>query len=105
MSIDGTAPTTTVVPTVHHGATFVIETPQAGDIAKVVLVRPMAITHNTDTEQRLIHCTFAPSGANTLRAVAPNGIHPHAIAPRGYYMLFILNAGGVPSEGRFIHLH
>ena len=105
VSIDGTAPTTTVVPTVHHGATFVIETPQAGDIAKVVLVRPMAITHNTDTEQRLIHCTFAPSGANTLRAVAPNGIHPHAIAPRGYYMLFILNAAGVPSEGKFIHLH
>lgn len=105
VSIDGVAPTTTVAPTVHHGSTFAIDTPQAADIAKVVLVRPMAITHNTDSEQRVIQCSFAKTGANTLSAVAPDGIHPHALAPRGYYMLFILNTQGVPSEGKFIHLH
>ena len=105
LTIDGVAPTTTVVPTVHHGSTFAIGTPEAADIAKVVLVRPMAITHNTDSEQRVIQCSFAKTGATTLSAVAPDGIHPHAMAPRGYYMLFILNAKGVPSEGKFIHLH
>ncbi|MFN0141194.1 MAG: galactose oxidase-like domain-containing protein [Pyrinomonadaceae bacterium] len=26
-------------------------------------------------------------------------------APRGYYMLFILNGNGVPSVGKFVHLH
>lgn len=105
MTIDGVAPAANVAPTVHHGATFAIETPDAADIAKVVLVRPMAITHNTDTEQRVIQCIFAKTAAGTLSAAAPNGIHPHAMAPRGYYMLFILNTKGVPSEGKFIHLH
>ena len=100
MTIDGVAPTTNVAPTVHHGANFAIETPEAGDIAKVVRMRPMAVTHNTDTEQRVITCTFAKTGDSML-----NGIRPHAIAPRGYYMLFILNAKGVPSQGQCIYLH
>jgi len=28
-----------------------------------------------------------------------------AIAPPGYYLLFLLNVDGVPSAGRFIRLH
>ena len=105
LSIDGVKPTPKVAPTVHHGSTFVIETKEPCEIAKVVLMRPTACTHNTDTEQRAIQCTFAKTGPNAISAVAPDGIHPHAMAPRGYYMLFILNAKGVPSEGKFIHLH
>jgi len=30
--------------------------------------------------------------------------HPHH-TPRGYYLLFILNGDGAPSEGKFIFLH
>jgi hypothetical protein len=105
ISIDGVEPTPKVAPTVHHGSTFVIKTKEPCEIAKVVLMRPTACTHNTDTEQRAIQCTFAKTGASAISAVAPDGIHPHAMAPRGYYMLFILNAKGVPSEGKFIHLH
>ncbi len=103
--IDGVVPTPAVAPTVHHGSTFVIETPDADTIGRVVLVRPMAVTHQTDTEQRVIQCSFAQTGATQISAVTPNGIHPHALAPRGYYMLFILTATGVPSEGKFFHLH
>ncbi len=102
----GARPTIANVPgVVHHGATFEIEAPEAADIAKVVLVRPMSVTHQTDTEQRVVHLVFSHSGPSKLSAAAPDGVHPHAIAPRGYYMLFILNNDGVPSEGRFIHLH
>jgi hypothetical protein len=104
LTIDGVAPTPSMAPTVHHGATFAIETPEADDIARVVLVRPMAVTHQTDTEQRVIQCLFSKTGQE-ISAVAPDGIHPHAIAPRGYYMVFILTGSGVPSEGAFIHLH
>jgi hypothetical protein len=75
------------------------------DGRQVVLVRPTAVTHQTDTEQRVIPCTFARTGSDTISARAPDGIHPHALAPRGYYMLFVLNGDGVPSEGAFIHLH
>jgi hypothetical protein len=102
--INGIKPTPTDAPTVNHGSQFYIETPEAAYIAKVVLVRPMATTHNTDTEQRVIQCNFARTDNYILCADAPNGLPP-AIAPRGYYMLFILNADGVPSEGKFIHLY
>jgi hypothetical protein len=105
VSLDGVVPAGTVAPTVHHGSTFVIETPEADEISRVVLVRPMAVTHQTDTEQRVVQCGFVKTGANQLQATAPNGIHPHAIAPRGYYMVFVITADGVPSEGKFIHLH
>ena len=54
---------------VHHGHEFEIETPSPSDIAKVVLVRPMAVTHQTDSEQRVVQLTFNVSGASKLRAV------------------------------------
>ena len=44
------------------------------------------------------------SQLTTLSVKAPNGHHPHGSAPRGYYMLFVLNNAGVPSEGKFIKL-
>lgn len=90
---------------VHHGQQLSIETAQASQITKVVLVRPMAPTHNTDTEQRVVQLLFNQSGATTLSATAPNGWHPHATAPRGWYMLFILNSDGVPSVAKFIQPH
>ena len=65
----------------------------------------MAVTHQTDTEQRVIKCAFAQTRPDEVSAVAPDGVHPHAIAPRGYYMVFAMNGAGVPSEGKFIHLH
>ena len=40
---------------------------------QVVLVRPMAPTHNTDTEQRVIQLQFNCSGEYELCARAPNG--------------------------------
>jgi hypothetical protein len=97
---------TSVTPSpIHHGQAFTIQTPDAADIAKVTLVRPMAVTHQTDSEQRVIQLPFTQSGANSLSATAPDGWHPHALAPRGWYMLFILNANGVPSIAQFVQLH
>lgn len=90
--------------TVHHGHTFQVESPEAADIQKVVLVRPMAVTHQLDTEQRVIPLQFTQSGT-TLNVTAPDGVHPHPVAPRGYYMLFILNGDGVPSKAEFVYLH
>ena len=77
------------------------------------MVRPMAVTHQTDGEQRILQLSFIASGTTTLSVVAPDGRvypygagggHSHAIAPRGYYMLFILNNDGVPSVAKFIRL-
>jgi hypothetical protein len=94
-------------PLVHHGQAFVVESPDAPSIAKVVLVRPMAITHQTDGEQRVLEMTLThdPTHPTHLNVVAPHGGHPHAFAPKGYYMLFAVTNAGVPSQGRFIYLH
>jgi hypothetical protein len=90
---------------VHHsGGTFAVESPEAADIERVVLVRPMAVTHQTDSEQRVIRMRFTRAGT-TLSVTVPDPDHPHGLAPRGHYMLFVLNDRGVPSEGRFIFLH
>ena len=84
---------------VLHGSTFEVGTANPGGIKNVVLVRPMAVTHSTDTEQRVIQLSFTP-GATTLSVIAPDarvypyggsGGHTHAIAGRGYYMLFLIN--------------
>jgi hypothetical protein len=96
---------TNVAAQVHHGHDFAIETPSPSTIQKVVIVRPMAVTHQTDTEQRVIQLVFRSSGPTELTATMPNGWHPHALAPRGWYMLFLVDAQGVPSVARFIHLH
>ncbi len=88
---------------IHFGERFSIGTPLPDEIQKVVLVRPMAPTHNTDSEQRVIQLLFH-CGEHCLVATAPNGWLPHATAPAGYYMLFIINHKGVPSIAKFIKL-
>jgi hypothetical protein len=60
----------------------------------------MAVTHQTDTEQRVIQMQFTRVGT-MLKVQAPNHHYPHGMAARGCYMLFIVNSRGVPSEGRF----
>jgi hypothetical protein len=96
-----------------HGSTFQIGTAQAPDIAKVVLVRPMAVTHQTDAEQRVLSLSWSLTDPTTLTVSAPDGRiypyaggggHTHATAPRGYYMLFIINSSSVPSEAKFVRL-
>jgi hypothetical protein len=90
---------------VHHGQSFVISTPDADDIVRVVLMRPMAVTHQTDSEQRVVQLQFHQSGAQELTATMPNGVHPHGTAPRGHYLVFLLNNAKVPSVGQFVFLH
>lgn len=92
---------------VHHGQSFTISSPDAASIVKTVLVRPMAVTHQTDSEQRVLVMPYIHDHAHptNLALTAPHGGHPHALAPQGYYMLFVINNLGVPSEGQWIYLH
>lgn len=58
-----------------------------------------------DIDQRIIKCSFIKTDANTITAIAPKGMYPHTMVPCGYYMLFIMNNKGVPSEAELVHLH
>jgi hypothetical protein len=92
---------------VHHGRTFAISSPEAETITKVVLVRPMAVTHQTDSEQKVIEMANRHDHANPsqILVTAPDGLHPHSNAQTGYYMMFAVNAQDVPSEAKWIYLH
>ena len=95
---------------IHYGQQFIVETPppHGKSIVKVVLVRPMAVTHQTDSEQRVIQLDWAHTHDHAhpkkLRLRAPHGGQPHSLAPRGYYMMFAINDQGVPSVARWIRL-
>lgn len=93
-----------VLPTINYGETFNVPT-RAGDapsIDEVVLLRPGAITHGYDMSQRFIECEILSRPApDTVQVKAPPN---DTIAPPGYYLLFIVNAGRVPSKGVWIRL-
>jgi hypothetical protein len=84
---------------VSWGTTFVVDTPNAANIAEVILLRPGAVTHGFNMSQRGVECVFAPGGGNNLDVTAPPAGN---IAPPGWYLLFILDGNRVPSEGRWL---
>jgi Domain of unknown function (DUF1929)/Legume lectin domain/PKD domain/Glyoxal oxidase N-terminus/Quinohemoprotein amine dehydrogenase, alpha subunit domain III len=102
---DGTPATrpaiTTVTPSViGYGSSFQVQTPDAANIASVVLMKDGAVTHAFDMDQRQVGLTFTVgSGALTVTG-PPNG----NIAPPGYYMLFLINNAGVPSIAKFVQV-
>lgn len=104
----GPRPVIAIAPVlVHHGQQFVIESPDAPSIVRVVLVRPMAVTHQTDTQQKVLEMPYIHDHAHPSRLTltAPHGGHPHSLAQQGYYMMFAINHDGVPSVATWIYLH
>lgn len=102
---DGTLaprPTIAAVDTVlDYGEAFDIATPEAAAIASVALIRPSAVTHQFNQEQRYVPLGFTTGPGNVLHAVAP----PNAnVAPPGDYLLFLVDSQGVPAVGRWVHL-
>ncbi len=85
---------------VGYNAPFSVQTPDAASISSVVLMHLGSFTHAFDFDQRLVEMSFT-KGSGTLTVTSPpNG----NIAPPGPYMLFILNASGVPSVAKMITL-
>lgn len=85
---------------VGYGDTVAVQTPDAAAITKVTLIRFGSVTHAFNMSQRLVPLTFSPV-ANGLSVVfPPNG----TVAPPGPYMLFLVNATGVPSVGQIVVL-
>ena len=83
---------------VNYGAPLQISTPNAASISKVALVRLGAVTHSVNMEQRYIPLTFN-AGSGALTAAGPANAN---IAPPGPYMLFVIDAAGVPSVAEMV---
>ena len=81
-----------------YGAAMEIVTGNPASIRKVALVRLGAVTHSNNMEQRYVPLSFT-AGASSITATAPANAN---VAPPGPYMLFIINANGVPSVARMV---
>jgi len=101
---DGTPATRPVISgidrAIHYGANFYLRTPYPADIKSVVLIRPGAVTHAFDMDQRLVGLTFTSSNGQLYVKAPATG----NVAPPGYYMVFILDSKGVPSKAAFVRL-
>jgi hypothetical protein len=97
----GTRPTITSAPSVaNYNSSIFVGTPNATSIAKVSLVRLTSVTHTTNFNQRFVPLTFTQATGG-LNVTTPANVN---VAPPGYYMLFILDANGVPSVAPFLQL-
>lgn len=86
---------------VAYGDTFRADVSPAEDVNRAVLVRPAAVTHSVDMNQRLIQLDVTARGFDFLALRAPAD---GTMAPPGFYMLFFISRLGVPSVARFIRL-
>ncbi len=95
----GPRPTlTSAPPQLTYGQGFTVQTPNAANIASVVLIRLGTVTHAFNQNQGFIPMSFtASSGSLTVTAPANSNI-----APPGFYMLFIVDTNGVPSVAQIV---
>ncbi|MGP4013267.1 galactose oxidase-like domain-containing protein [Streptomyces sp. 4N124] len=81
-----------------HRATFTTAHPERITAAR--LMRPSAVTHTTDVEQRSIALDLTRTGDSVTVEVPKDP----TLVPPGWYMLFVTDAQGTPSEAKWIQV-
>jgi hypothetical protein len=81
-----------------YGKSYSITTNSS--IVSAELIRPAAVTHQSDPNQRYVALGISGSGTNLKLSLTNNA----NIAPPGWYMLFVTNANGVPSVAKWVHV-
>ena len=82
-----------------YASTLTVDNSSSPTIDQVMMMRPCAVTHTVDMDQRAIWLKTKPgASAGTLDLAIPSD---RSLAPPGPYMLFFL-AKGVPSLGAFV---
>jgi hypothetical protein len=98
----GARPVITSVPSsMTLPSTFTIHTPQSSTIQSVAMMRCGSVTHAFDADQRYVGLSIQSHTASSLTVKSPPN---KKVAPPGYYMLFILDANGVPSIGKIVQI-
>ncbi|MFO1327800.1 MAG: AbfB domain-containing protein [Rubrivivax sp.] len=83
-----------------HGGAMQVEMADSAAVSRLVLVANGAVTHSFNSGQRFIELPFTQTG-DRLAATLPASA---ATAPPGYYQVFALDAGGVPSRAVIVSL-
>jgi galactose oxidase len=81
---------------IGYGSSFSVQV--TGGASKFNLIRMGSITHTVNNDQRLIPLAFSQN-AGTYSITGPEN---SSVATPGYYMLFALNAAGIPSTARVL---
>jgi Domain of unknown function (DUF1929)/Galactose oxidase, central domain len=98
----GVRPQITQVATdMAYGGSYAMTTAPGTPIRDVSLVRPMAVTHSDDGNQRLVDVPFTTNGDGTLQLSITD--NPN-LAPPGWYMLFATDTNGVPSVASWVRI-
>jgi hypothetical protein len=100
----GSRPVITSNPaTMSYGGSYSLQLSTAAkNIKYVSLMRPMATTHSTDTEQRLVDLPVSGTrSGSSLRVTVPTNQN---LAPPGNYMLTVVDKNGIPSVAKWVHL-
>lgn len=80
---------------------YLITVSQTARIRYLRLMRPDNPTHVTDVNERSVAVAFRPAGHGQLRITLPG--NPNLLPP-SYYMLFAVNAQGIPSVARWVRV-
>ncbi len=85
----------------EYGTEHTLGYSSTSPIASAVLIRPAAVTHSSDPNQREVELPIEKNEAGQLTvSLTPNA----NIAPPGYYMVFLVNSKGVPSVSQWVHV-
>jgi len=82
------------------GQAVAVTMSDATPVTRMTLVRFGAVTHDFSNEQRFQDVSFTQNGAD-LTVTMPTSAD---YAPPGFYMLFALDAQGVPSQAKIVRL-
>jgi len=85
---------------VAYGETFFVGTADGPRVVRATLIRLGSVTHGFDQNQRFLELSLQRA-AGGLTVTAPAS---RSLAPPGHYLLFILDAHGVPSVGRILRI-
>lgn len=86
--------------TLEIGRTFSLDFAGTGSISRVTLVKTGSVTHSWNMEQRFVDLAFNTDG-NRLWVQAPTRAGD---ATPGHYLLFVIDAAGVPSVAKIVRV-
>ncbi|MEV6317981.1 galactose oxidase-like domain-containing protein [Streptomyces sp. NPDC051776] len=85
---------------IARGGSATFETADPADIKNARLMRPSAVTHVTDVDQRSIALDVKKTGKGVQVAVPDD----RSLVPSGWYMLFVTDKKGTPSKARWVEV-
>jgi galactose oxidase len=95
-----TRPVITSAPSrLSYGQSLTVGSPDVASVAKITLIRLSSVTHAFNQSQLINRLTFSATGSTTLSVMGPKNAN---VAPPGPYMLFLVNAKGVPSKAKMV---